>query len=206
MKKLLFIFAATLIALLVLSSQSALALYRWTDESRQVHISDQPNPNSPADSERLPDSSHQPSSNRPANAMQPQPVPFTVQPLTIPPVTVQINDLSLTSQPSTINPPQYDQRAAERALEQALLPAMTLVAWIGLIGLVHLLLFMMALVNIMKSEFKNNTNKILWVIIVLALPYLGVLLYFLIGRQQRVDHGEGETSFRYTRYRDIGRE
>ncbi|HJS01475.1 MAG TPA: PLDc N-terminal domain-containing protein, partial [Flavobacterium sp.] len=42
----------------------------------------------------------------------------------------------------------------------------------------------LALVDVLKSEFKGN-NKLVWVIVVLFGNFLGAVLYFLIGRSQK---------------------
>lgn len=42
----------------------------------------------------------------------------------------------------------------------------------------------LALVDVLKSEFKGN-NKLVWVIVVLFGSFLGAVLYFLIGRSQK---------------------
>lgn len=46
-------------------------------------------------------------------------------------------------------------------------------------------LWVIALIDIIKSDFAGN-NKILWIIVVLLLPLLGAILYFFVGRKQRV--------------------
>jgi len=43
-----------------------------------------------------------------------------------------------------------------------------------------------ALVDILKSRFRESTNKIVWLLVILFIPILGVILYFIIGRKQRV--------------------
>jgi hypothetical protein len=48
------------------------------------------------------------------------------------------------------------------------------------------IMMLIALVDILRSEFQDSANKILWVIVVILLPFLGSLLYFLIGRNQKV--------------------
>ncbi len=50
--------------------------------------------------------------------------------------------------------------------------------------------WLMALIDILKSEFKNSNNKIIWLIVTVLLPFLGPILYFLIGRTQ-VKKGSG---------------
>ena len=42
-----------------------------------------------------------------------------------------------------------------------------------------------ALIDILKSEFKNN-DKHIWVITVIFLSVIGAILYFSIGRNQRI--------------------
>ncbi|AUC22975.1 hypothetical protein BTO15_13130 [Polaribacter sejongensis] len=42
-----------------------------------------------------------------------------------------------------------------------------------------------ALVDILKNEFKGN-NKIVWVLVVLFANFFGAILYFLIGREQKI--------------------
>ena len=43
---------------------------------------------------------------------------------------------------------------------------------------------LLALISALMSDFPGN-EKILWVLIILLLPFLGSVLYFLIGRNQR---------------------
>jgi Phospholipase_D-nuclease N-terminal len=50
-----------------------------------------------------------------------------------------------------------------------------------LISVVCLILWIVALVDCLKS---NNPNKIVWVIVIILLPFLGSILYFLIGKSQ----------------------
>ncbi|MBS2098755.1 PLDc N-terminal domain-containing protein [Carboxylicivirga linearis] len=48
-----------------------------------------------------------------------------------------------------------------------------------------LLLPLIALINILNHEFTGN-NKIIWVLIVLFLPFLGSVLYFAMGKNQKI--------------------
>jgi len=50
---------------------------------------------------------------------------------------------------------------------------------------IPILIPILALVDIIKSDFEGN-NKLLWVIIVLLANILGAILYFLIGRDQKI--------------------
>jgi hypothetical protein len=42
-----------------------------------------------------------------------------------------------------------------------------------------------ALVDILRNKFEDN-NKIVWVLVVLFLNLIGAILYFIIGRNQRI--------------------
>ncbi len=44
---------------------------------------------------------------------------------------------------------------------------------------------LLALISVLMNEFKGN-DKIIWVLIILFLPFLGSLIYFLIGRDKRI--------------------
>jgi hypothetical protein len=54
-----------------------------------------------------------------------------------------------------------------------------LTAFLGIIPTI------IALVDILKSKFNGN-DKIVWVLVVLFLNLIGAILYFAIGRNQRV--------------------
>ncbi|MFI1770135.1 PLD nuclease N-terminal domain-containing protein, partial [Thalassobellus citreus] len=62
-------------------------------------------------------------------------------------------------------------------------------AWQLIIILVVVLLGILptiiALVDILKSEFTGN-NKIVWLLVVLFTNFFGTILYFLIGREQKI--------------------
>ena len=53
----------------------------------------------------------------------------------------------------------------------------------AIIGLVILVLDVVAILNILKSTAATG-KKALWVILVLVLPVIGLVLYFLIGKKQ----------------------
>ena len=55
--------------------------------------------------------------------------------------------------------------------------------------LVILLIFLfplLALVSVITNSFQGN-EKIMWVLIIIFLPFLGSLVYFLIGRDKRIN-------------------
>jgi hypothetical protein len=56
---------------------------------------------------------------------------------------------------------------------------------VTIVFVIMFLLPMLALISIVKNQFEGY-DKIVWVLIVLLLPFLGAILYFAIGRQRRL--------------------
>ena len=50
----------------------------------------------------------------------------------------------------------------------------------GLLGLLHLILVVYAVVKIVQSDARI-TSKVLWIVVILLLPVLGLILWFLFG-------------------------
>jgi hypothetical protein len=48
-----------------------------------------------------------------------------------------------------------------------------------------LALWLIALVDILRNEFTGN-NKIVWLLTVVFVPLIGAIVYFFIGRKQRL--------------------
>jgi len=46
-------------------------------------------------------------------------------------------------------------------------------------------LWLIALIDILSSDFQGN-DKVVWVVIVIFFPFLGSILYFLIGRSRKI--------------------
>ncbi|MFA6349838.1 MAG: PLD nuclease N-terminal domain-containing protein [Candidatus Omnitrophota bacterium] len=53
----------------------------------------------------------------------------------------------------------------------------------GLLGLVVLVLDIIAIVDVVKSTMVTG-KKVLWIILVLILPVIGMILYFLLGKKK----------------------
>ena len=53
----------------------------------------------------------------------------------------------------------------------------------GLLGLIVLILDIVAIVDALKSSMETG-KKILWVVLILILPVLGMILYFLLGKKK----------------------
>lgn len=56
----------------------------------------------------------------------------------------------------------------------------------GLLSLIIAIFWVWALVDILKSDFKDGLTKIIWLALVIVLPLLGSILYFFIGREQKL--------------------
>jgi hypothetical protein len=56
------------------------------------------------------------------------------------------------------------------------------VAMAGIFGLIVLVLDIVAIVDALKSSMDTG-KKALWIILILILPIIGMVLYFLIGKK-----------------------
>jgi hypothetical protein len=54
----------------------------------------------------------------------------------------------------------------------------------GIVGLVVLVLDVIALVSLLKSS-ADGVTKILWALLIILLPVVGMILYFLMGPGRR---------------------
>ena len=46
--------------------------------------------------------------------------------------------------------------------------------------------WIIALIDILKSDFRDTNGKIIWALVVILLPVIGSILYFLIGKSQKI--------------------
>jgi len=44
----------------------------------------------------------------------------------------------------------------------------------------------MALISILKANFKGSTTKLIWILAITFIPLIGSILYLAIGRNQRI--------------------
>lgn len=58
--------------------------------------------------------------------------------------------------------------------------------WQVLIILFGLLLPIIALIDVLRSNFKGSNDKLIWVLVILFLNVFGSVLYFLIGTGQKI--------------------
>lgn len=52
---------------------------------------------------------------------------------------------------------------------------------------IPILIVVSALVDVLRNEFDPHQNKLIWVIVIILVPVLGSILYWVIGRNQRVN-------------------
>ena len=53
----------------------------------------------------------------------------------------------------------------------------------SILGLIIIVLDIIAIIDIVKSSFETG-KKILWILLVVLLPLVGMILYFLIGKKK----------------------
>ena len=53
----------------------------------------------------------------------------------------------------------------------------------GLLGLIVVVLDIIAIVDAVKSSMETG-KKVLWIILILVLPLIGMILYFLVGKKK----------------------
>ena len=53
-----------------------------------------------------------------------------------------------------------------------------------------LVLWVYAIIDIVKGGFKSESDKIVWLVLVLMVPAIGTVLYYLIGQKQKQDPGD----------------
>jgi hypothetical protein len=55
-----------------------------------------------------------------------------------------------------------------------------------LLGIAFVIYWIKCIVEIAGSQFNDDSNRILWLLLVIFAPLIGLLLYRLIGRKSRV--------------------
>lgn len=63
-------------------------------------------------------------------------------------------------------------------------PELGTAIWLTLL-LLTMIFPIICLISILRNKFKNQ-DKLIWVIIVIFLPFIGPLLYLIMGKNQRI--------------------
>ncbi|MGG7665129.1 PLDc N-terminal domain-containing protein [Dyadobacter sp. BHUBP1] len=45
-----------------------------------------------------------------------------------------------------------------------------------------------ALIDAVKSDFEKDINKLVWIIVIICFPFFGGILYYFLGRSQKVKY------------------
>ena len=69
---------------------------------------------------------------------------------------------------------------------ELLMPGISLGASELIIIVCGMLLHLGALISLLRAEFRDSINKLIWLLVILFVPFFGALLYFIIGRKQRI--------------------
>jgi hypothetical protein len=56
---------------------------------------------------------------------------------------------------------------------------------LGMMFVAVFVLWLWAMIDILKNEF-TRSNKLIWLLVVMLLPFIGMVLYWLIGREQKI--------------------
>ncbi len=92
-------------------------------------------------------------------------------------------------------PPNFSQNqiSAEKTLASALAPlAGFMLLWV-IISLIFFIVWIVTLIDIIRSDFTDSSNKIMWLILVILVPFFGALLYMIIGvgqKKRRIGGGQ----------------
>ncbi|MEP2772667.1 MAG: PLD nuclease N-terminal domain-containing protein [Fulvivirga sp.] len=61
--------------------------------------------------------------------------------------------------------------------------------WIYLIIFIYLIpgiLWLWALIDLVKSEFSDKNMKLVWALIIIFIPFIGSIIYLILGRKQKL--------------------
>ncbi|KPQ12844.1 PLDc N-terminal domain-containing protein [Algoriphagus formosus] len=54
------------------------------------------------------------------------------------------------------------------------------------LGIIGLAIYAFTIYDVVISNFANETDKLIWLLIVVLVPFLGTILWFLVGRTKRL--------------------
>jgi hypothetical protein len=72
---------------------------------------------------------------------------------------------------------------------ELVVPENGLIIW-SLILAAIFIFWIVALINILRNDFKGPNEKLIWIVVVIFVPFLGSVLYFAIGRNNRIKHNQ----------------
>lgn len=97
--------------------------------------------------------------------------------------------LSLLAQATEEFPVDLSTTAADEAAAAAAgtaavgIAAGMMIFWV-IFGILSFALFLWALIDVIRRQFPNQNDKILWIVLILLIGMLGPILYLIIGRKK----------------------
>jgi hypothetical protein len=71
---------------------------------------------------------------------------------------------------------------------QLITPQYGLLVWI-IFGILYLVLLFKALASVMKNDFKGgDSEKWMWLVLIIVLPFIGSLVYLFTGAQRKISN------------------
>jgi hypothetical protein len=116
----------------------------------------------------------------PASSVRPQQLPAQNP---VNPVAQGIKNAPLPPGPDVM-----PSRSSSRLVDSIMNPFARELLWLLLAAAAQLILWMIALIDILRNEFTGN-NKIIWFLAVTFIPLVGPILYFFIGTDQKIRFG-----------------
>ena len=59
--------------------------------------------------------------------------------------------------------------------------------FIYLLILLSVFIWIFALIDVLKSEFRGQNDKLIWILVVLFAGFFGAIIYYFIGRNQKIN-------------------
>ncbi len=59
--------------------------------------------------------------------------------------------------------------------------------FIYLLILLSVFIWIFALIDVLKSEFRGQNDKLIWIVVVLFAGFFGAIIYYFIGRNQKIN-------------------
>ncbi len=59
-------------------------------------------------------------------------------------------------------------------------------------GLALFVLWIWAIIDVIRSDFKDQTTKIIWIALLIFLPFLGAVIYLFVGKSTKKQNGSNE--------------
>ncbi|GGZ34716.1 hypothetical protein GCM10007049_30120 [Echinicola pacifica] len=53
-------------------------------------------------------------------------------------------------------------------------------------GLIGTVIYVLTIIDVVRSRFHTDRDKVLWLLIVILVPFIGTILWFLIGRGKAI--------------------